>query len=215
MQDIGFFLATYRDELLLDRLLSEIRTHYPHAPIAVLEDGSQRAMAISGKHGASYDWQPRAKLAIQGRLWIVNLLQIGMTLNVEHCIKIEPDTRIHRPFAYLPDAQIAGTLTNGMIEGGCVYFKRNAIAQILRSQKLWDEKYRTGYAYKRYSQFRHNHELYNDSEEILLADSIINEVVRELKMDVQNWDEVRIRFRESVPDHHNFAATHPHPYPSH
>ena len=213
-----FAFAVYRDLKITRRLITDLRRHYPTADLICLADGNPDAEFAHFCQLHQVKFQPhqkRLKLPQHGGLWLERLFSDALLhSDAPHFVKTEGDTRFWRPFADLPQTDVAGTLnTRRSItfpRGGCVYLKRSAIVKILASGLLRDKKYcnNSRFSYGRYTEYRYADEAI-EAQPILLADLVLGDVIRRLKLSLSNWREVSIAFR-STPAPRNFAATHPH-----
>lgn len=195
-------------------LSRRIKSLYPDALLIAVGDGLDPSglepdLSVTGE---------RIKLARFGAEWTKRWMRLALESGRERVIKIDPDAWLYRRFGFFPLSQIGGTLACNIpcqipiVRGGCIYYHSSAIAQILNSSLLDDERFINGYcfSYYRYSQFRKPGELV--SNELLYSeDTTIGYVAQQLELACEHWPEVCIGFRESPPDNSDlvFAATHP------
>lgn len=160
----------------------------------------------------------RLKLPQHGGGWLKRMFMFAAGKG-DPLIKLDADAYMHRSIDYFPDADIAGTTLGfvnqriNIVRGGCVMYRQRAIARILQSGLLDDPCYRNPvyYAYRRFGEFRFPDEPENN-ELVAGEDCIIGHISKRLGLKMADWDEVRICFREAVPENVNnqWAITHPH-----
>lgn len=213
-----FVFPIYNDQELVMRLITDLRRFFPESKLIAVSDGLGGNLMFADfcrQHQVVFvQAQQRLKTTEFGGLWLERLLNSALAhSNAEFVIRTEGDTKFLRAFKSLPDSDVAGTLNERygfkFPRGGCVFFKRQAIADILNSKYLQDPKYCNNprFFYRRYSQFRYPHEKY-DSTKIVLGDLILGDVINRLNLQISEWDEVNIQFR-TIPEPGNFAAIHP------
>lgn len=211
--NLGFVLNVFpeHDEELAQRLIVQLMANFPGAPISVITDGKLANSAAFQKDIIAYHEGVPLKQRRTGGLWTQRMLQQGLGLDTEYVVKLDPDSYIHRPFAVLPEGDLAGErkLTpwgTPYIRGGCIVFKRDAIRTMLDSNYLLDPLYTRADLYC----YRH----YADNRLVALTDYIIGSVAERCELSVEDWHEVSGGIYgtwDLVPDNPNdqWAITHP------
>ncbi len=216
---LAFVMHVYKDAEFADRLLGQIRFHYPDALILCISDGDKSVTPDRFRH---HEVQvlclERLKLQRLGGIYTERWMTLIQD-QAERIVKIDPDAQLWRSFNSFPDADISGTVmwqkqhALNLVRGGCVVFKRSAIKTILTSKALRDRCYikNRNYGYYRYWQWLFPREVEN-RELIYAEDVTIAHIAKRLKLTLANWDEVNIQWRDEVPENVDlqWAATHPH-----
>lgn len=220
----AFVINFYRhDADLAIALLHQIRALYPEAWIGAIADGHAPLCfgSLCQNLRVEYLKGDRLKLPQFGGAWISRYLNFGWGEG-DPLIKLDPDAWLYRRFTYFCRADIAGTQICflpqrlHMIRGGCVAYRQSAIDRILNSGVLDDRCYTNPeyYAYRRFEEFAKQGEG-RSAELIAGEDCIMGHVAKRLSLLQGNWDEVRVCFREPVPQNLDlqWAVTHPRQYP--
>lgn len=216
--EIAFTFSVFDDHILVKRLITQIRSFYPEASLFCTSDGTDDLSfkSFAAEFNVSYVVGDRLKQAIFGGAWLERLLSASLQSNAKTIIRTEGDTFFWRKFKEFPDALVAGTLNarHGFLfpRGGCVYFKREVIEQIIESNILKDDCYKQDkFSYLRYANFRYSTEVYSQ-ESISLSDLILGDALFKLGIKVEPWNDVKILFRGNPGGNlgMEFAATHPH-----
>ncbi len=163
--DIAWCIHLHRNQP--ETCLGHLREHYPGSRIDLIVDGDlenvPRYQAVGARFGARVlPSEPLFKLET-GHLFAERVLRQGLDGPEKYFLKIDPDTRIWRRFAWLPGIACSfGTLeTMTMafndrvrhppnIQGGCIGFTREVAEGVLASGLLTHERCatqaRTGWA---------------------------------------------------------------------
>lgn len=219
MPDPCFLFSTYKDELLAKRLIVELRTAYPEADIICLGDGrlANGFGAFCEAHGVIVERGKRLKLMATGGQWCDRVLQAFFNYSLaEVLIKLDPDSRLHRPFKHIPQADWFGDVRldgffRPLIRGGCMGFSRDFAKRLLLSRLLENQMYDAlPFGYLRYSTFLREGEARSE-EWVSFTDGILADAAFRLRVAPTQWDEVCIKFRDPLPaDTSPYAVTHPH-----
>lgn len=135
--DITFYVNSRADAHLLADALASVRAVYPAAPIIVRADGDDdpRIAEVGGAFGAEVIYGEWLFTIAQGGRIVDEMLRLFLRAPTRWLFKIDPDTRVHRPFARLPAVDcIFGTVQQqgGLfsIQGGCVGFTAGAAERL-------------------------------------------------------------------------------------
>ncbi|MEZ4433226.1 MAG: galactosyltransferase-related protein [bacterium] len=133
-RSITFYLNVFRDAGLLDDCLSSIRAAYPDAPVLVRSDGDDdpRIATIADRHRARFVDDINRYGLTHGGDYVQVMFERFLEAPTDWLFKIDPDTRVHRPFRALPDGcRVFGTLQRQRpiysVQGGCIGFTRAAV----------------------------------------------------------------------------------------
>ncbi len=217
-----FFFPVYDDQILVLRLMSELRKLYPTSNLICVSDGliaNSSFIDACVFHAVKLIETPkRLKLPEFGGLWLERLFRNAISeSDSPYIIRTEGDTRFWRRFRSLPEADVSGTLSHrygfNFARNGCFAIKRTAVIKILRSGLLRSDEYRSNlkYSHQRYSQYYSQFRYAKTPVNFLpslLSDLILGNVVNELGLSVSTWEEVDIQRRKTTGE--GFAATHPH-----
>ncbi len=220
--DLSFVVpVAHEGKAQLDACLSNIRTHYPDAPVAVVSDGvhDPHYAELAKNYTCQYIEGVFLKRYEANGLWWKRLLTVGLAQNTRYVVKMDPDARIHRQFKQ-PEHDFGlfgtlGTLGNTSkhnIQGGIQFFTRNAVERLLKpdgvdSINLIDQKL---YCYG------DDHMLLDwISIGFMGSDLTMMNTVKKLGITYGNWDEIHSIWRGDVtPQTLTHAATHPHKMPN-
>lgn len=135
MRTIGFVVNTFCDTESLCRCLSSVRDHYPDAPLTVIDDGGLDADL--GLPVSVY----KANLIRGGHMrpltgaWIHRWLQAGLAMNTDVIVKLDPDSRVHRPFRHIPVGPAFGYPLDcwygKYLHGGCKGYTRGCAERLV------------------------------------------------------------------------------------
>lgn len=206
--NIAFVTHVYRDHRLARRLVKQIETFYPAAPILVIGDG---VPPIGGTGEQVTGLSLERLKAVGNGAWTARYLQLALDLTkADVIIKLDPDTCLWRTFT-LPDADWFGTPSQDgtFLRGGAMGISRSATRRLLNSKLLLSQ---SSHTYGRYSDFRLPHEAV-DPTPITCQDKIMGDAMRTLGIQGVAWPDVHIlgNPREEA-DPGDFALTHPHPF---
>jgi len=213
--DLAFIFHVYHDQQLGKRLIYQLRRHYPDRPIICISDGVEDAefTEFAERYGVKYIQGDRLKTRRLGGQWADRMFRTFLEESpAAHLIKLDPDSFVLRPFDYLPVQDVFGTLNPEvpmLVRGGCVGYRRSAVEKIVNSELLHDPKYHDSrlYSYRRFSQFRHEHEPEN-RQFVSCVDRILADITKQLDLSVGVWEEVNVLFR-GLPSMKQCAVVHP------
>lgn len=196
----------------LESCLGFLRAAYPDAPVIVISDGvSDPAHVVACKrHKAKYVQGAYLKRIECGGKWWERALKVGLATGADWLVKIDPDTRVLRPFRFAPPHPISGTLTSAgtnleHIQGGCQAIRRDAASRILASKLLRNEVLRDCRTFSRTdADYRRLKAISYCSTDHSLAWAC-----RNLGIAMGDWTEVASRWKPPAPTG-DFAVTHPH-----
>lgn len=195
----------------LEACLKNIRTFYKHVVIHIVSDGinNPRYAPICSKYGAKYTRGTYLKRSECGGMWWKRTLLLGRSSKTKWIVKMDLDSRFHRPFVNEPDFPVAGTIENPgtsfeNVQGGVQAIRADVADKILNSGILDGAELR----YQR---------LYCPSSEMLkswvptgyfTSDHSMMYMLHKFGIRYGNWPEVGCGWKH-VPKG-RFAATHPH-----
>jgi hypothetical protein len=201
----------------LEFCLSNLRQHYPEVPVRVIDDGVLNLdyAVVCKKHRATYVEGKFLKRIECGGRWWRRTLQEGLATGKPWFIKIDPDTKICRPFDFPPPFPVSGYIEHAgektvNIQGGCQAFSRETARAILDSGLLED---------RRLTRFR---TFCNDPEFLkswhpqgyLSSDHSLMWILKQLDLPYGDWPEIGSRWK--VPPANQdlrYSVTHPHKLP--
>lgn len=144
-EDLTFFMIVFRNFELAEASLQELRDHFPRARVVVRSDGDSdpRFRVLSHRFNVDYRAEERLFPARHGAVVVQRMFEIFLEQPTAYLFKIDPDTRIHRRFRYLPaETAMFGTVQGApdylSIQGGCIGFAQEAAERILDSRLLLD-----------------------------------------------------------------------------
>lgn len=198
MINAAFFIAVYRDQPLATSLIESLARVYPESRRLICSDGDRRLdfERFCVIHGCDYLDGERLKLSRFGGQWLVRMLNFYLSVcNADYLIKLDPDSRLIRPFSAIPEAQIFGRLaSNGVkeyVQGGAIGIRRDAATEILQSELLLMPKYRrTEYSYRRYREPYLQEGETASNERLIAADVILSDVAECLNLQIADWAEI-------------------------
>lgn len=224
---IGFYLTVYRDEIWAHRMVNQIKTFYPDAPILVTTDGPAHAPSLD-KMGATttLQFERRLKLAGTGGLFsqrnLLAALIVAEQAGVDVMFKVDPDSYLWRPFEYYPDAEWFGSIwsvtksfgTVTSCSGGCWGMTTDFIRTIVNSKLLFAKELEaTDLTYPRYAAraFNKPGDKGRTREMVALEDDAMGWVADQLGVTPVMWDEVQLRQNGEViqTPPFQYAVTHP------
>ena len=141
--ELTFYLPIYRNHDLADACLSRLRTHFPCARVIIRSDGDHdtRYPGLAARHRAEYRAETRLFPVENGGAAIARMLELFLERPSRLLLKIDPDTVVHRRFAYLPTQSghfgtVMGTPGNRAVQGGCMGLSIDAARNIDQSGLL-------------------------------------------------------------------------------
>ena len=143
--DLTFFAHAYRDADALGWMLGHLRRHYPGARAVVCSDGDPDPRLGAAARAAGAEFHPGDRLypvAHGGRI-VHRMLDLFFRRPSRYLFKVDPDTGVHRRFAWLPaHPGVFGSLQLMpgylSVQGGCCGFAYAAAERLYRSGGLLD-----------------------------------------------------------------------------
>jgi len=140
--DLTFYLNVYHDLDLLPDCLDQLRTVYPQSHVIIRSDGDSDPdiATIARTYNSECYYGERLMVIEKGGEIVHEMVRLFLNNETAYLLKIDPDTRVVRPFRALPDdCAVFGTLQNQgelfSIQGGCLGFTREA------AQKFYSSKF--------------------------------------------------------------------------
>jgi hypothetical protein len=196
-----FVITTYQGDIhLTQRLLKQLNLRYPENIKVVIYDGhiNEEVEDVTYTiHGES------VATSQHGPLWFKRWLSIAFSYcegkNAESVIiKLDPDVYVARQLKKIPDADIFGSVAHSDLFGKSVqcgvFGLRVSVAQEILASQILDDMSLPNYGYQRFGRFAHLGEEI-DLIEIQHEDTYLALCIRSLGFTVENWSEVRCRFR--------------------
>lgn len=217
-KEITFYFSVYNEFDLAIRLLNQIRFFYPHNQIICVTDGTTDLKFESLCKDSNVKYFVGRRLFPQrfGAAWSTRMLLSYLSNSPsKYLVKLDPDSFLNRKFRYLPNTDLAGTLCSelGMsfIQGGCIFYKREACEQILDSSLLNAARYQTDprFGYQRFCRLYKTRTEDKSDEWFTAEDKIMSDAAQKLKLTLGNWSEVLCRFRGYCPNGEKYAVIHP------
>jgi hypothetical protein len=169
------FIINTNEEPTIDRCLNFIRASYPDDNIITIPD---------------IDF---LKNIINGGAWTLRYLNAFMATDGDILIRMDPDSLMLRPFAFIPETEYFGMMfADQYIHGGCKGYSRSYVQRIIDSELLLLEKYK-GNEYK------------CGNTNLVSCDLVCMDIAITLNATISNWTEV-----SSMPYCEHFAVTHGH-----
>lgn len=134
----AFYMQLYRDGDLARAALTHLRRSYPHARAILQSDGDNDPAypALAREFRCEYFAGERLFPVENGGKLLQRMLNDFLSGPGTHLIRIDTDTRIDRPFSYLPggNAVFGNVLRAGPPQGGCIILPREAAARLRDSR---------------------------------------------------------------------------------
>ena len=224
-KDITFYVQVFKEVADIRICLKYLRRYYKESRIILISDGDNdpRYRKIACRYKAEYIAGERLYTVENGGRMIQRMFNAYLEKPSDYLIKLDPDTRVHRRFRYLPYGKIIfGTLewqTVGCktplnppnVQGGCIGFTSVAAREITESGLLLSDElldYRNTYA--------DNFDIIDRAENagLISFDFITRYVCRCLNISPVPFDEVYSVYRGNIASHgEDYAVTHPHKAP--
>jgi hypothetical protein len=141
--ELTFYLPVYRNHELADACLRRLRTYFPCAHVIIRSDGDNdpRYPALAARHGTEYRAETRLFPVENGGAAIARMLELFLERPSRFLLKIDPDTVVHRRFAYLPTQSghfgtVMGAPGSLAVQGGCIGLTIDAVRRIDKSGLL-------------------------------------------------------------------------------
>lgn len=197
---INFLINIYKDVVLAERLLRQIRAHYPRNVIFCISDGfseSHRIKQLQTEFNFISIEGRRIKLFKYGGLWLDRQFRVLLNNSTsDYVIKLDPDAILQGKISEFPNADISGSLivraNKLVVDGGCRIYSKEAIQKIMDSKLLKDAKYSSDsiYGYRRFSKpYLNEHELEEDAY-ISSEDQIMGDLIQRLGLSVKQHPEI-------------------------
>lgn len=140
-----FYLNVYQDVSLLPACLSQLRSVYPQSRLILRSDGdpNPEIEILAGKYDSEIHYGERLMVLEKGGEIVHEMLRLFLSHETAYLFKIDPDTRIVRPFLGLPDSCcVFGTIQHQgelhSIQGGCIGFTLDTIHKFYSSEFFLD-----------------------------------------------------------------------------
>lgn len=135
MASFGFVINTYHDTAQLAACLSSLRQHYPDAPATVIDDGGDGTAIIPVTAEYRADLMLGQHLRHAVGKWLRRWLAAGLGMGTDWVVKVDPDSRFHRPFTAPPDAPAIGypiqSWYGHYLHGGCKAYSRGCARRLV------------------------------------------------------------------------------------
>ena len=220
--DLTFLVHAYRDSSDLPPSLEGLRAVYPDCRLLLISDGDNDPCLsdLADRFRAELVLGERLFPSANGGRIVQRLLDVFLHQPTDYLFKLDPDTRVHRRFRYLPTTcSVFGTLERitaigkvpidpPNVQGGCMGFTRDAAESIAESRVLLSDDLldpRSTYADCPDMIWR--------AEDVGLVsiDFLTRWACGRLGIPLQEFPEVRSLFRGTIPANGGgFAITHPH-----
>lgn len=224
MSPVCFVFHVWNDHELGKRLARQLRQYHPDSDIIAIADGAEADQPGFAEFcqglGVRYVVGDRLKTRLEGARWTERFMNLYLThSDAPVLVRLDPDTFVHRPFAYFPPGDYFGQWQNheaGIhVQGACAGFSRRACTDLIESGLLHDPKYLLGtYHYERYGMYRHPDEAHS-TEKVTAEDIVLGDIFSKRldHLSISNWLEVAggMLFRGIPPENADLklAATHP------
>lgn len=143
--DLTFLVHSYQDSEQLDPMLIELRGIYPEARLIVCSDGDPdpELPVIAAKSEAEFHLGENLYSYEHGGAVCHRMLNLFLSKPTPYFFKVDPDTKFHRRFAYLPaHSGMFGTLQCSewlcSIQGGCFGLTLDWATWLHRNQVMLD-----------------------------------------------------------------------------
>lgn len=212
---ITYYVNVFRDVALLDGCLASVRRSQPGAAIIVRSDGDPdpHIAAVAAAHGARFvDDVGRYRLESGGD-YVQVMFERFLEAPTDWLFKIDPDTRVHRPFAALPTGcRVFGTVQRQRplysIQGGCIGFTREAVEHFVERGTFRDPRLaRMPPPYLTSSEHLRAHL----ERGFIAEDWAIGWACVDTGVELVDWPEILSEWRITPPHADlRYAVTHPH-----
>lgn len=190
----------------LDWCLANVRRVYPESHIFVIADGKDNPAwrEVCRIKNAEYIVSDRMKVRGSGAIWWARFFQKCLEYDASVYFKIDPDTKLHRPFRRVPNIEIFGSAHGKIIQGGIQGFLRRTVERIVASNVCFHPKY------KDESTWAIDCMSYLEEKGEVSTDFLLTDIARQLRLRMMNWSEVHSQWKKKTPFRLDVAATHPH-----
>lgn len=222
MNNLCFVSCISTEWQLGRRLINQIKYLFSEPEIIIIFDGTsnEEFESFCVINEVKIVKSDKLKLQKYGNFFVQRFFQVFLNFSEKpYLIRVEPDTYFFKAFNSVPDAEVAGnilqvTKERNLIQGGCVFFKRNAVKRIVNADLLSNSKYITNseFSYQRYKPpYLNESELQSDIR-LVAEDAVFSDIIWQLGIEVQEWNEVYCRVRQAelmdLPLG-NYSAIHP------
>lgn len=212
-KEIIHFVLTVFDESehQLDWCLRNLRELYPTMPVSVVSDGRHNPFweRVCTRRRAKYVPSTDRLKSIQcGAKWWQRFCDVGLSVDCDRIVKMDPDTLIQAPLPALPQVDLCGTLQkDGVIQGGFQMFRREAIEKLSNSKLCRKAEYRKPEVWVTNGLTAQ----YVVSRGEISTDYVLKHLVHRLGMSAANWSVIDSQWKISRPFRElGVAVTHPH-----
>ena len=213
--DLTFYLNVYHDLDLLPGCLSQLRQVYPQSRLILRSDGDpDSAIAeMAQKYNGECYYGERLMGIEKGGEIVHEMLRLFLIHKTAYLFKIDPDTRIVRPFTALPDhGCVFGTLQHQgelfSIQGGCLGFTLDAAQTFYSSQFFLDPALT-----KRPPPWVITKDLARRPMQLALTsiDWVVGWACKKMGVELVDWPEIMSEW-QVTPENEDlrYAVTHPH-----
>lgn len=191
--------------------LGNLRRAYPSMPVFVISDGHDDPSYshVCNDFGADYIAGNCLKRLSCGALWWDRFFRHIQAYPFEFAFKVDPDTKIIRPFRRFPPFDIFGTKEGRNIQGGIQGFSRSAVNKIIERDLCRSSRYQDVVRWTRADATQKVRE-YIDATGRTSTDFLLMDIARRLGLACGNWLEVDSQWKRNRPFRSDVAATHPH-----
>ena len=214
--DLSFYLNVYHDVDLLPECLTQFRKVYPQSRLILRADGDPNpAIAeIAQEYNGEYHYGERLFIIDKGGRIVHEMLRIFLANNeTRYLFKIDPDTRVVRPFNELPDVPcVFGTVQHQgelfSIQGGCLGMTLDIAQKFYHSEFFLDAALA-----KRPPPWVLNQKLARRPMQLGLTsiDWAVGWACRMMNIKLIDWPEIMSEWKLTPEnDDLRYAVTHPH-----
>jgi hypothetical protein len=214
-----FEIVVHNEVDELSACLVSLRTHHPAAPVLIISDGDDRggyrrlARAYNARYVAGESLKPSRGADYCRRLFVEFL-----RCPTDYLLKVDPDTRFHRPFRFFPNAHFFGTVLEAgtpleHVQGGCQGFSKEVCVRAVESPLLTDPHfYDDPAAWCHHPFVLELVSAYQKAAGVQNCDFLIYNLMNyHLDAPPASWSEALCLWREVARNPHNhYAVTHPH-----
>ena len=220
--DLTFLVHVCRDASDLPPCLDGIRTVYPDCRLLLVSDGDDdpNLPGLANRYGGELVLGERLFPSSNGGKIVQRFLNVFLQQPTDYLFKLDPDTRVHRRFRYLPTTRsVFGTLESVTsigqvaidppnVQGGCMGFTRDAADSLAESGLLLSDE-----LLNPQSTYADCPDMVWRAEDVGLVsiDFLTRWACTRLGIPLQEFPEVQSLYRGTIPANGGgFAITHPH-----
>ena len=213
-----FFMLIYRDAARGLATIERVRRFFPRARLVVRADGAGGEWRAAFESlGAEFYDEPRLFPTANGARVVHRMLELFAAEPADYLFKIDADTGVWRPLAWLPAGEchfgtLQGDRGRRSIQGGCMGFTRATALRIMESRLLLDAGFALatgqllGQAKNPYlGALRARHRKVG----LTSFDWSVAAVCRRLGIEIRGYAEVRCDHQEPAAEDGRYAMTHP------